>query len=269
MQTTCLNTEPSFFNQRQETVHFSHGETKLPCFFRNVQYRVCLFQSNQLATEERLAGKGLIPALRWGKGSVVALGLIKYNDSDLGAYNEVVLAIPVLPVGVKKPFSNWLNLLGPLATRKVGQHIIHIPVTSEFSRAAGEELWGYPKIKAPVQHLFTRQSLHSTVADPATDEIILKCTGELGISIPSVPLSLVTYSFLHHQLYRTPVAVRGAMRLYLQHSIRLEVGSATHPMANDLRLLGLDGKKPFLVMGTEKFQSVFYKGGFFTAVKGR
>jgi hypothetical protein len=261
-----LNTKHSFFQIPQQTIFFSAGDTKLPCFFRNVHYTVCLFQSNRIATEERLAGTGLTAALRWGKGSVVAMGLIKYNDSDLGTYNEVVLAIPVLPTGIKKPFSNWLDLLSPMATRKVGQHIVHIPVTSEFSRAAGEELWGYPKIVAPVQHLFTQQSLHTTVADPATDEIIMKCTGELGISIPSIPLSLVTYSFLQQQLYRTQVAVRGAMRLYLNHSIRLEVGSSNHPMATDLRFMGLDGKKPFLVMGTEKFQSIFHKGEVISTV---
>jgi hypothetical protein len=144
----------------------------------------------------------------------------------------------------------------------VGQHIIHIPVTSEFSRAAGYELWGYPKIVAPVEHEFSSSSLHSKVFDPVSKELIVELDGKLGFGIPSIPLSLITYSFVDGEMMKTKVKVRGMMKLRLHHSIRLSIGTSTHAMANDLRMLGLDGKRPFLVMDTEKFQSVFYEGEF-------
>lgn len=248
-----------FFSQPQREFSISAGTTLLPCHFRKVHYTVCLYKTNKEAVLQKLKGTGLLPALKWGKHYMVAIGLVRYDDCDLGTYNEVIVAIPSIPVGVKKPLSSWLDLIGSLDNRKVGQHIIHIPVTSDFSRAAGNELWGYPKIVAPVENEFNSLSLHSKVFDPVNNELIMEMKGALGFGIPSIPLSLITYSFMNGQLFKTNVKVRGAMKLRLNHDLHLHIGSSTHPMANDLRLLGLDGKKPLLVMDTDKFQSVFYE----------
>lgn len=250
----------SFFQEQQETVTISAGTTRLPCFFRKVHYTVCLFAADEDAVKERLKATGLLPALKWRGKFVVAIGLVRYEESDLGSYNEVIIAIPSIPEGMKKPISTWLDLVGSLDNRKVGQHILHIPVTSEFSRAAGNELWGYPKIVAPVEHEVQQGHIRTAVTDPATGERIVEVKGKLGFGIPSIPLSLITYSFMQNQLLRTAVKVRGWMKLRLAHGLRLHMGNSRHPMANDLRKLGLDGEKPFLVMDTDQFQSVFYKG---------
>ena len=247
-----------FFRQEQHKVVTKAGSTFLPCFFRKVHYTVCLFTSGKEAVLDLLNGTGLQPALRLGRRYVVAVGLVNYEESDLGGYNEMIIAVPVIPEGTKPPLSSWLNLVGPLEKRKVGQYILHIPVTSEFSRAAGYELWGYPKIVAPVEHEANRNQVRTAVYEPHTNELITEVKGKLGWWIPSIPLSLITYSFLQHHLIRTAVNVRGWMKLRLQHGLRLTVGNSQHPMANDLRRLGLDGQKPFLVMDTDRFQSVFY-----------
>jgi hypothetical protein len=262
-KSVLLSISKQFFSDSLHEVSVSAGTTFLPCHFRKVHYTVCLFKTNKEALLQKLQGTGLLPALKWGKHYMVAVGLIRYDDCDLGQYNEVIVAIPSIPERLKQPFSSWLDLVSSLKNRKVGQYIIHIPVTSEFSKAAGNELWGYPKIVAPVEHVFSSNALHSTVQDPLSKELIMEVKGELGFGIPSIPLSLLTYSFVDGKLFRTPVKVRGMMKLRLNHSLQLHVGSSAHPMANDLRLLGLDGKKPMLVMDTEKFQSVFYKGEIF------
>ncbi len=249
----------SFFSEQQQEVKISAGKTLMPCFFKKVHYTVCLFTANTEDVLQKLKGTGLDPALKWGKHFVVAVGLVQYEESDLGSYNEMIIAIPSIPKGMKKPWSSWLDLVGSLQHRKVGQYIIHIPVTSEFSRAAGNELWGYPKIVAPVEHVISKASLLSKVLDPLSNELIMEVKGNLGFGIPSIPLSLITYSFINSQMHRTQVKVRGTMKLRLNHSLRLHVGSSTHPMATDLRMLGLDGKKPLIVMDTDQFQSVFYK----------
>jgi hypothetical protein len=248
----------AFFEVPQKEVNLSAGTTRLPCFFTQVHYTVCLFTSDKEVVLQLLNGTGLQPALRLGSRYVVAVGLVQYRESDLGRYNELIVAIPSIPEGMRKPWCSWLDLVGSLETRKVGQHIIHIPVTSEFSRAAGQELWGYPKIVATVEHTAQADQLYTAVSEPQTKNLIAAMKGKLGWWIPSIPLSLITYSFMNHQLMRTAVKVRGWMKLRLQHGLRLRVGNSQHPMANDLRRLGLDGKKPFLVMDTDRFQSVFY-----------
>lgn len=248
-----------FFDRPQREVKLSLGKTFIPCHFRKVHYVVALFKTKKQALEKILSGTELAPALKWGSHYMVALGLIRYFESDLGAYDEVILSVPSIPINIKKPFNNWADLTGPLANRKVGQYIFHIPVTSTFSEAAGKELWGYPKIVTPITHDFKSGSIQSAVADSAGKNIV-QISGRLGFSIPSIPLSLITYSFKDGHKLRTEVKVRGRMKLYLQQSLRLEIGDSDHPMANDLRLLELDGKKPMIVMDSDKFQSVFGEG---------
>jgi hypothetical protein len=249
----------SFFDQPQREVFLSAGKTCLPCYFRKVHYTVALFKTSKAALEKILTGTGLNPALKWGSHYMVALGLIRYTESDLGAYDEVILSVPSLPEKGKKPFSNWADLVGPLAGRRVGQYIFHILVTSSFSEAAGRELWGYPKIVLPITHDFKPGGIDSTVTD-SSGKLIMRCSGRLGFSIPSIPLSLITYSVRDGKKWRTEVKVRGRMKCYLRQSLHLQIGDADHPMARDLRLLGLDGKKPLIVMDSDRFQSVFGEG---------
>ena len=234
----------------------SAGEVTLPCRFRKVHYSVALFPVAKSAVEASLTGSGLIPALRWGGRRMVALGLVSYADSDLGAYEEAILAVPVVPEGRPMPFSPWLDLVGPLPSRVVGMRILHIPVTSEFSRMAGNEVWGYPKIVTGIVHRFAPGRVDSKVSDPE-GRSILRCRGRLGLRIPSIPLSLVTYSELGGRRVRTEVRVRGAMRLWLGHSLRLEVGDSKHPMAEELRRFGLDGRRPVVFMDSPAFQAEF------------
>jgi hypothetical protein len=249
----------AFFAQPQREVLLSVGKTLLPCYFRKVHYTVALFKTRKEALEKILAGTDLIPALKWGGHYMVALGLIRYTDSDLGAYDEVILSVPSIPANGKRPFSNWADLVGPLANRRVGQYIFHIPVTSTFSEAAGRELWGYPKIVAQIKHDFNPGGIDSSVRD-SSGKLILRCSGHLGFSIPSIPLSLITYSVRDAKKLRTEVKVRGGMNFYLRQSVRLEVGDSDHPMARDLRLLGLEGNRPLMLMDSDKFQSVFGEG---------
>jgi hypothetical protein len=259
MDFSTANSSDSFFFAQQQEVMLSVGKTFLPCHFRKVHYTVALFRTSREVLTKILAGTDLIPALKWGRHYMVALGLIRYTESDLGAYDEVILSVPSMPADAKKPFSKWADLIGPLAKRTVGQYIFHIPVTSAFSEAAGRELWGYPKIVTGILHDFKPESINSQVFDPS-GKLIMRCSGSLGLSIPSIPLSLITYSFRDRKKLRTVVKVRGRMKLYIQHSLQLEIGESDHPMANDLRLLGLDGKKPMVVMDSDKFQSVFDAG---------
>jgi hypothetical protein len=248
-----------FFSDEQYPARISAGKTLLPCHFRKVHYTVALFRTRLSATEKMLQGTRLKAALAWGSDRIVAVGLIKYSDSDLGAYDEVIISIPSIPMHGKVWFGNWLDMLGPLDKRKVGHFISHIPVTSEFSRAAGNELWGFPKIVTAISHRFQKNALESRLWDPE-GRLIMECSGKTGFSIPSIPLSLLTYSRKNGRNLRTCVNVRGRMRLFPAQSLIIRVGDSGHPMAEDLRILGLHGKRPLLVMDSDRFQAVFREG---------
>ena len=249
----------TFFGTQQDFA-LSQGTMKLPCHFREVHYAVALFAADRQKALPFMERKGLQPALPWFRGKVmVALGLIAYQDSDLGAYNEVIVAIPCIREGEKTGAMNWSGLLRKADSLKVGMHILHIPVTSERSRIAGAECWGYPKKVLPIEHQLNGDVVHSLVKDES-GSTILTCDGKKGIGIPIPSLQLMTYSFLKGELLRTPVQVRGGLSWQPFAGIRLTVGTSNDSMANDLRAMGLDGAKASFFLDSPGFQAVFGAG---------
>jgi hypothetical protein len=152
-----LSLSQQFFSEPQRKVSFSAGKTFMPCHFRKVHYTVCLFKTDKQAVLQKLEGTGLLPALKWGKHYMVAIGLVRYDDCDLGTYNEVIVAIPSIPQGMNKPLSSWVDLVRSLNSRKVGQHIIHIPVTSfheqqEMNCGVIQKLWRLLNMCSTIHH---------------------------------------------------------------------------------------------------------------------
>lgn len=220
-----------------------------------------MFAAHKGAVVNELADTGLKPALYWCGQPLVAIGCIRYHASDLGAYDEVIVAVPAVPAAdTAFAVSNWLNLLAPPHRKRVGQYILDIPVTSEFSRVAGNELWGYPKIVAPITHEFQQRSIHSTVFDPASGNRVVRVAGSFGKGLPAVPLSLLTYSFRKGKLLRTEVVVEGHTRLHIKPAIRLLAGDAANPMAARLHRLGLHNASALLLLRMPLFRAVFLEG---------
>ena len=179
----------------------------------------------------------------------------EYRRTGVGAYNEVGLAVQVLPEGAPAPRNPIQALYGSVDERHLGFHILDLPVTTPLANAAGRELWGYPKFVAPIPFHLDRKSFESSVLDPDGNGDILSLSGRLLPSLPVPPMSLVLYSHHRGNLLRTIVNVRGRTNLRLGRSLQLHVGESTHRMADNLRDLGLDGARPLIVMDTDRFQS--------------
>jgi acetoacetate decarboxylase len=62
-------------------------------------------------------------------GQELAIALIDYRDNDIGSYHEIGTILFVRPAGG-----------GP-----DGTFITHLPVDQEFTCAAGNQIWGFPK----------------------------------------------------------------------------------------------------------------------------
>jgi len=255
---SIFKTTDDFFGS-QGLFQLSSGVMPLPCHFRKVHFAVAMFAAESSVVSRTLEGKGLQAALPWWGKNIVTLGLIRYQDSDLGAYDEVIIAIPSVRIKGSAGWKNWLDLLHSTGKLRTGMHIIHIPVTTERSRMAGSECWGYPKTVLPIAHDFMDGKVHSSVTD-GQGRLIMNCTGDVGPGFPMPTLQLLTYSFLEGNLLRTPVKIRGALRYHPFQNIRLKVGDSNHPMAADLRRLGLDGLKPVFYLDSDRFQAVFEAG---------
>lgn len=229
-----------------------------PVAFRDVHYVALLYKANLTAVHKLLASTGFKPALFLMRSPMVALGLIQYKDSDLGSYNEIILAIPVVPETCNQSaISNWLDLYAPFNRKKGGQYIIHIPVTTQLSVDAGVKCWGYPKTVMPINHHFEGHRLASTLKNK-DESILLQASGNLGVGLPIPSMNLLTYSFLDGKTVKTTVDVDAAMKWHPFADIRISVAKTNHPIVQTIMDLGIVERKPSLAISAPHFAAKFH-----------
>lgn len=231
-----------------------------PIEFRDVDYVAALYCGNKKAVEKKLLGTGLKVGLFLNGKPIIALGLIEYKDSDLGAYNEVILAIPVVPIEDPSSILNWFQLYTPLDKRKLGQYILHIPVTSNQSMVAGRDIWGYPKIVTEIEHRFTKNHISTKITDPETNKEQVVCEGTMGIGIPIPSMDLMTYSFLNSISLCTHVDVDAPMKWYPFSNLKINIHDIDNQMSKDLVELEVINKKPVVVIRSAQFKAKFNEG---------
>lgn len=243
-----------FFQIPRTSKQTQQGEVELPIYFLDTSNLIAIFKADRQGIDKLLENTGLKSALSFGGKPLVFISFYEYRDSSVGAYNEVGIAIPVIPEGTKKPSMGFLDILRATDQCQIGWHIINLPVTTERANSAGQEIWGYPKFVAEIPFNLSNAAFKSKVKDPKSDDI-LSLEGKLKFGLKAPALSGVTYSHLNGKLLRSSVNARGDYKAYLAHQLRLKVGSSEHNMAANLRTLGLQNSRPIVVLGCQNFQS--------------
>ena len=114
--------------------------------------------------------------------TILTLTVVRYDDTDLGAYNEVGVVFLVR---------------GPDGR---GVYIHRLPVTQEFTLAAGREIWGFPKTRAEISIREDPRSVACLLRQD--DQDVLEIWLRPG-SIPFPQPALASYSLLDGRLART------------------------------------------------------------------
>lgn len=241
-----------FFQYPRTPVTTSAGQVEMPIlYFDNSQW-MCLFWAD-LAAAKTLVAQGL-EVLSFGGKALVGVAFYEYRGSSIGAYNEVGVAIACVPKGVAAPRWPLLSLLRHPDHNVVGLYIIDLPVTTVAACAAGREIWNYPKFVTPISYQMQGKHFSGAVQHPEGGADILRLSGKAGLGLPYNVIDLVLYSTHQGQRLRTNVNTRGRAQAALGGSVRLRLSATEHPMAQRLAKLGLDGKKPFAVIYTDKLQ---------------
>lgn len=257
-----------FFDVPRTTVQTSQGPVQLPILYRKTRNLNAFFMVDMRRVSEVLrhhAGDALVPACTWGSRALVGLACYEYQDTSVGPYNELGLAVAVVPRGVKPGLRHWLQALQDVERpgHELGFHVLHLPVTTPVACAAGREIWGLPKFVTPIRYERTQRHVEMVLADPHAlhpDDHILRLSGRLGPSMPAPPMSVALYATVADQWQRATVNVRGGVHLHTPGTVRLSVGQCKHPMVHTLRALGLDGARPLCVTDTDAFQSRLNQG---------
>jgi hypothetical protein len=113
-----------------------------PVRIRTARLNAAVFRAAATVAAAQLPA-GLAPVLVAPGTTVVVVLVVDYIDNDLGDYDELGIAVPCLPSGSTQPSPG--ELLDGLRDGAIGTYVVHLPVTQEFTSAAGSQLWGLPK----------------------------------------------------------------------------------------------------------------------------
>jgi Acetoacetate decarboxylase (ADC) len=209
---------------------------KLPIFYYDGTAQTAVFPARFGALRELLPDPRLVPArLAPGLGAV-AVSCFEYRDTDVGPYNELAIAI----VLNEPPFA--LNLpgraiLAGLRRRQLHAWVQHLPVTTEIARAAGVELYNYPKFVATID--FEQGGQRRTCRLAEGDEHILTLDGGLLATPRAEQVQLFSHLWMDRQPQSSEFKINAldSGRSLRPGAARLELGER-HPIAAELdRLL--------------------------------
>jgi len=251
-----------FFDVKRSAAKTSEGDIELPMLFYDVGVRYLNFWVDFDKAASRLAGTGLLPCRFFNGKAIVSLVYFQYRSVDIGPYDEVTITIIVQPEILKKPLfyiSAFLTRSG-MKKNNIGAYVLEMPVTTPSARAAGREIWGYPKFVTKISSVLASDSFEFGVFDPKTNESILSVSCKTGAGIKVSGFDLATYSNLNDSILKTIVNIDAKYRLSSAKDFELEAGPSNHRMARNIRDLGLDRVKPFMVMTSDSFRSRLNRG---------
>jgi len=244
-----------FFQVDQSIVTTSESDVALPMFFYDASSLLSLFHVDAEKLAAVMGNDDVEPALDNKGRGIVGLAFYEYRDASIASYNEVGLAAQVVRKGDSPPLFPVLDMARKPGSRKSYSYVLHLPVTTESANAAGIEIWGFPKFVADIPLSNDGSRFDGSVIDPSTGAPILTYKGKrgTGLSLPGMDLCFYTeveglpMEIVVNTNYRGHAGAGGNMAL--------EIGESNHCMAEDLRKLDLDGKKPFFTHMANNFRA--------------
>jgi hypothetical protein len=195
---------------------------------------------------ERAAAQKLIPdafeAVEAAPGRTqLTLVIVDYRDNDLGDYDEVGIVFFVKPAG--------------RAEAEVGSYIYKLPVNQSFTCEAGCRIWGFPKSVEDIDFAYADDS--ATCRLTMGGRHVLTLTVPRGGAGETPDGRAVGYTLIegvpHSNVFTR--GGRGEQTLPGGAGVVLELGD--HPIADELRALGLPDAAPLLSAWTEHMTGSF------------
>ncbi|MDG2332717.1 MAG: acetoacetate decarboxylase family protein [Myxococcota bacterium] len=171
----------------------------------------------------------------------LCLVVVDYRDNDLGDYDEVGVVFFVRPAG--QPGA------------EVGTYIHHLPVNQSFTQEAGLTIWGFPKTVEEIDFSVAESS--ATCRLDMGGEHVLTLTLPRGGEGETPDTPATGYTLIQGVPHRTEFSRggRGEATVPGGEGVLLELG--THPIADELRSLGLPDLPPLLSNWSEHFFGTF------------
>ncbi len=242
----------SFFDTLQRApVSTSAGPVDLPILYRDATLLTLIYRVDPMRAKACIPHESLEPWVALGK-ALAFLCIFEYRDTTIGPYGEIGVGVLTRRAGTTP------SLLAALYDLRkdpnAALYVVNLPVSTEGARAAGVELWGYPKYVSRMETEFGPAGARVTLGK----EFVLTMGKGRGPWTPGIPF--VTYSVnAQDHLVRTVIEVDNKVQWGGTGSVKLELGEHG-PTSESLRTLGVAGQKPAFAFRTDKMRSILPQG---------
>jgi hypothetical protein len=202
----------------------------LPVTIPSARLTAAVFRAPLAGARRVLAGTPLRPL------PFSLLMCLHYDEWALHSYDEV--GVGLLAVGPRG---------------RPGLYLTDLPVTGEFTREAGQDLWALPKWLMECDLRFA-----ATATQVAVGGVFSGTLRHAGVRLPGVRAFLPSWSYVDHGAQagkllrgRVPMRLRGVR---LGRDCALELADhemSAHTMAGRMRLLGMRGR-PLVTVHAER-----------------
>lgn len=223
--------------------HVVLGQTvSMPVEVRRASAATAMFPVDADAAQRLIDHSGL-EVLRYRPArTLIALVCVRYVDGDLGPYDEFGVCVLVrnheLP---GRPTA--LRRLRELVTGDAGVLIHRLPVDGEYTKAAGREIWGFPKTLADFDTHLEGPDKRMVLREGGRLVVDLRVRRGLPVRAPGAGMALRAYAHLDGVTRCTDWAMA-------PQGVRTRPGGADlalgdHPLATELAGLGLPRRALF------------------------
>ena len=215
-------------------------EVTLPVEVRKATNAAAMFMVPTAALQALIPGDAFDVVDVGGGQSQLILGLIDYEDNDLGDYAEVAVIAFVRPRGA--------------ADAEAGSFILHLPVDQSFTCEAGCTIWGFPKTVEKIDYEYGDDGVRGRLEMDGKHVFTLSLPrgGEPDDTAANPAFG---YTYIEGVAHRTPMTNGGGAVLNPPgRPAALELGD--HPISDALRTLGLP-KAPLLTTWTPHLYGTF------------
>ena len=171
----------------------------------------------------------------------LCLVMVDYRDNDLGDYNEVGVVFFVRPKGQPEA--------------EIGTYIHRLPVNQSFTQQAGLEIWGFPKTVEEIDFSFGENS--ATCVLTMAGEHVMTLTLPRGGDAETPDTPAVGYTLIEGAPHRIAFSRGGKQEGTRPGGDGVELELGNHPVAEELRSLGLPDLPPLLSSWSEHFFGTF------------
>ncbi len=217
-------------------------EVSLPCIVRDAGSGNAIYRVPSEAIQKLIPGEAFeVVEAAPGKTQII-LGIIDYRDNDLGDYGEVAIIFMVRPCGA--------------GAEADGTFIYKLPVNQSFTCEAGCTIWGFPKTVETITFEYSDEAVSGRLEMDGAHVFTLSVPrGRAESTGPEMQTR--TYTFLGGVPHETAFSTGGKGTALNPGGAGVELTLGDHPIAQQLRSLGLADATPIVSTWTEHMTGCF------------